>query len=51
MTTPTPDPASSNTLPNPGDEPHTRKPPMEEPTDAAPRGDTDRSSDGPLPVP
>ncbi|MDQ0949341.1 hypothetical protein QFZ24_003264 [Streptomyces phaeochromogenes] len=46
---PIPDPESGGTLPAPGNDPHTPTPPMEEPTDATPRGDTDSPSDGPVP--
>jgi len=52
MTAPTPDPDSGGYLPAPGNDPSIlTPPPMEETTDAAPRGDTDSPSDGPVPHP
>lgn len=56
MTAPAPDPApdaaSSGVMPDPGNDPHPYAPPtMEDPTDAAPRGDTDRHVDGTVPYP
>lgn len=52
MTTPTPDPESGGTLPAPGNDPTPYTPPrMEEPADAAPRGNPDSPTDGPFPHP
>ncbi len=52
MTTPAPppDPDSGGTLPAPGNDPNPfTPPPMEDPANAASRGDTDSPTHGPVP--